>query len=89
MAVLAECLRCHKRQSLRNKVCKCGGDLDKAKKGKRINYWIAYRLPGGKQKFEKMTGDNANSIEYARDADGKRRVQKLLRWMTSGRPLKH
>jgi hypothetical protein len=56
--------------------CKCGEDLEKAKKGKRINYWITYRLPRGKQKFEKITGENANSIEYARDADGKRRIQK-------------
>lgn len=75
MAVLAECL-CHKRQSLRNKVCSCGQDLVKLKRSNKVNYWITYRLPGGKQKFEKMTGENANSLEYARDADSKRKVQK-------------
>ena len=75
MAVLAECL-CHKKQSLRNKVCSCGQDLVKLKKSNKINYWIVYRLPGGKQRFEKMTGENANSLEYARDVESKRRVQK-------------
>ena len=75
MAVLAECL-CHKKQSLRNKVCSCGQDLVKLKRSNKVNYWITYRLPGGKQKFEKITGENANSLEYARDADSKRKVQK-------------
>ena len=51
MGVLVEC-RCHKKQSLRNKVCSCGEDLVKAKRAKRVNYWIGYRLPGGKQKRE-------------------------------------
>jgi integrase len=37
-----------------------------------VNYWITYRLPGGKQKREVI----GTSIEEARDADGKRRVQK-------------
>ncbi len=71
MGVLVEC-RCHKKQSLRNKVCSCGEDLVKAKRAKRVNYWIGYRLPGGKQKRE-LVGP---LIDEARDADGKRRVQK-------------
>jgi integrase len=71
MAVLVECL-CHKKQSLRNKVCPCGEDLVKLKRANRANYWISYRLPGGKQRRE-LIGE---SIEEARDADGKRRVQK-------------
>lgn len=75
MAVLVEC-RCHKKQSLRNKLCSCGQDLMKLKKSNKLNYWIAYRLPGGKQRFEKMTGENANSLEYAKDAEAKRKVQK-------------
>lgn len=72
MAVLAECPFCHKKQSLRNKVCLCGQDLDKLKRRNKVKYWIIYRLPGGKQKKE-MIG---TSVEEARDADGKRRVQK-------------
>ena len=71
MGVLVECL-CHKKQSLRNKVCSCGGDLVKLKRSNKLNYWITYRLPGGKQRRELMGG----SIEEARDADGKRRAQK-------------
>jgi hypothetical protein len=41
-----------------------------------VNYWVAYRVLGGKQKFGKMTGGNANSIEYAKDVESKRKVQK-------------
>lgn len=37
MAVLAECPICRRRQSLRNKVCKCGENLDKAKKAGGLN----------------------------------------------------
>ncbi len=82
MAVLAECPFCHRRQTVRSKKCMssggkgCGADLEKAKRSGKIKYWITYRLPGGKQRFEKMTGENATSIDYAKDADSKRKVQK-------------
>ena len=76
MAILAECPRCHNKQSTRNKTCSskngCGLDLDKAKRSKKVKYWIQYRLPGGKQRKEYV----GTSIEEARDADGKRRGQK-------------
>ncbi len=72
MSVLAECPICHKKQSLRNKLCSCGQDLVKLKRSNKVKYWIIYRLPGGQQKKE-MVG---TSVEEARDADGKRRVQK-------------
>lgn len=72
MAVLAECPTCHKKQSINNRQCDCGEDLIKAKKAKRVHFWISYRLPGGKQKRESV----GYSIEEAKDADGKRRVQK-------------
>ncbi len=72
MAVLAECLICHKKQSVSNRLCDCGEDLVKAKKSKRVRYWISYRLPGGKQKRESV----GFSIEEAKDAEGKRRSQK-------------
>ena len=72
MAVLAECPICHKKQGAKNKLCACGEDLDKAKRSKRVRYWIKYRLPGGKQRKEAV----GYSVEEARDADGKRRVQK-------------
>lgn len=72
MAVLAECPICHKKQCLRNKKCKCGEDLERAKRSQRVKYWICYRLPGGKQRREAI----GYSIEEARDAEGKRRGQK-------------
>ncbi|MEE9913203.1 MAG: site-specific integrase [Deltaproteobacteria bacterium] len=72
MAILAECPICHKKQSASNRLCDCGEDLVKAKKSKRVHYWINYRLPGGKQKRESI----GFSIEEAKDADGKRRSQK-------------
>ena len=75
MSVLVECL-CHKKQSIRNKVCPCCVDLAKLKRSKKLNYWITYRLPGGKLKFEKIKGEEATSLEYARDAEAKRKVQK-------------
>jgi len=72
MAILAECPICHRKQATRNKACTCGENLDRAKKSKRVKYWIQYRLPGGKQRKEFVS----YSIEEARDADGKRRGQK-------------
>ena len=82
MAVLLECPFCHKRQTVKSKRCRskngkgCGADLEKAKRSGKVRYWIAYRLPGGKQRSEKITGENACSIEYAKAADAKRKVQK-------------
>jgi integrase len=72
MAILAECPICHRRQSLEHKRCKCGEDLDRAKRSNRVKYWHQYRLPGGRQKKELV----GLSIEKARDAEGKRRSQK-------------
>jgi integrase len=72
MAILAECPMCRRKQATQNKFCSCGEDLDKAKRSKRVKYWIAYRLPGGKQRRELV----GYSIEEARDAEGKRRSQK-------------
>ena len=65
-------------QSVKNKRCKCGKDMDKAKRCKRIKYWISYRLPGGKQKREPVKGEGLNpySIEDARKVHSKRVVQK-------------
>ena len=72
MAILAECPFCHRKQSARNRLCFCGQDLVQLKRSKKVKYWISYRLPGGKQRREAV-GD---SIEEARDAEGKRRSQK-------------
>ncbi|MFC1881159.1 tyrosine-type recombinase/integrase [Thermodesulfobacteriota bacterium] len=79
MSILAECPMCHKKQATKNKACNCGENLDKAKKSKKVRYWIAYRMPGGKQRRESvatMEGLNPYSISDARDAESKRVVQK-------------
>ena len=79
MAILAECPICHHKQATRNKVCKCGENLDKAKSSRRVKYWIQYRLPDGKQKKEslaKFKDLNEYSIEDARKAEAQRKVQK-------------
>ena len=62
MSILSECPTCRARQSLRNKTCKCGEHLDRAKRSGRVRYWITYRLPNGMQRKE-MVG---TSIEEAR-----------------------
>ncbi len=73
MAILAECPACRRKQSLRNKKCKCGENLDKAKKSERVRYWISYRLPGGRQRREPADG---KTLDDARASEGKRRAQK-------------
>jgi integrase len=72
MAILAECPICRNKQSAKNKKCKCGENLDKAKRGQRVKYWIVYRLPDGKQRKEYV----GNSITDAQAADGERKSQK-------------
>lgn len=79
MAILAECPTCRRKQATKNKVCKCGESLDKAKKSRKVRYWITYRLPGGKQRKEAVASFadlNPYSIEDARTAEAKRRVHK-------------
>jgi integrase len=69
---------CREYQKTSNKVCKCGEDLDRAKKAKRVRYYINYRLPDGTPKKEsvgKFKDLNPHSIEDARKALAKRSVQ--------------
>jgi len=72
MSILAECPICHKKQSINRKACKCGENLDRAKRSGRVNYYVNFRLPGGKQRRELV----GKSIEDAKAAEGKRRAQK-------------
>jgi len=79
MGILAECPICHTKQGSKNRVCKCGEDLIKAKKSQRVKYWISYRLPDGKvrrESVDSMERLNGYSIEDARAALSKRKVQK-------------
>ena len=70
--ILFECPNCRSKQAVWHKKCACGENLDKAKQTKKARYWIQYRLPGGRQRRE-FVGE---SIQEAKDADGKRRAQK-------------
>jgi len=78
MSILAECPLCHRKITVKKKTCKCGGDMDKMKRGQKVKFWIDYRLPNGKQKREAVFGEGLNpySIEDARKAHSKRVVQK-------------
>jgi integrase len=72
MSILAECPTCRKKQSVKNKLCMCGENLDRAKKAERVHYWIDYYLPSGKRKREPV----GNSIKDAQAAAGKKKIQK-------------
>lgn len=86
MAILSECPQCHRKRSVQTKACVCGQDMDKAKRSKKVKYWIDYQIPGefregekgGKVKRAPVVKREyvGTSIEEARDAEGKRRVQK-------------
>jgi len=79
MAILAECPLCHRKQATKNKRCACGNDLDKAKKSRRVKYWISYRMPDGRQRKEsvgKFADLNPFNIKDAEKALSKRTVQK-------------
>lgn len=79
MAVLAECPRCRKKQSVKNKLCSCGEDLDKAKRSKRIKYWIDCRLRDGshhREALSKFDDVNPSSSDDAKAVLSKRVVQK-------------
>jgi integrase len=75
MSVLAECPVCHKKQSLRNRLCPCGEDLVKAKRSERVRYWMSYRLPGGKQ-VRKIEGSGF-SLKDTMAAEGKTKALKV------------
>lgn len=72
MAILAECNRCHRKQRLKNKRCKCSNDLDAAKRSQKICYHVKYRMPGGKQRQERV----GFSLKDAQAVEGKRLCQK-------------
>lgn len=72
MAIYAECPSCRKKQSNKNKLCKCGEDLVKAKRSERVNYWISYYLPNGKNRRELV----GKKLSDAQAAEGKRKAQK-------------
>jgi integrase len=82
MSILQECPQCRLRQKTGNKQCKCGANLDKAKRSKKIRYWVAFRLPDGTQRQEPLSAIadvDPCSIEDARAVNAKRQVQRKER----------
>jgi integrase len=81
MAILAECPLCHRKQAVKNRNCVgCESDLVKPKRGGKVRYWIHYRVPGGKQRWEfvgNLPDGRPAGIEEARAAEGKRKAQKF------------
>jgi len=79
MAILQECPICRNKQSVKNKKCKCGSNMDSFKKQSKIKYWIQYRLPNGKQKKEFIRDPhnkkNKGTYDDALAAHGKRKSQ--------------
>jgi integrase len=73
MAIKAECPLCHRKQAVKNKICKCGQDMDNAKGAKKVKFHITYRLPGNGKQRQEFVG---YSITEARTAEGKRMTQK-------------
>lgn len=79
MSILQECPQCRARQKTSNKRCKCGANLDREKKNKRVRYWVTFRLPDGLQRRESLSSIadvDPYSIEDARAVMAKREVQK-------------
>ncbi len=72
MSILAECPFCHRKQSLKNKKCPCGEDLDKLKRSQKVRYWIDYQDDEGR----KRRTPEGFSLEDAKAADGKVRGKK-------------
>ncbi|ACL01988.1 integrase family protein [Desulfatibacillum aliphaticivorans] len=73
MAIFMECPNCRKKQSLLNQKCTtCLTNLASARKSNRVRYWIHYRLPNKKNRWE-LSG---YSYDRARAAEGKRLAQK-------------
>jgi integrase len=50
MGKLAECPICHNKQSVKNKKCKCGCDLNRAKKSGKVKYHFYFRDVQGRQR---------------------------------------
>jgi integrase len=77
MAILAECPQCHRKQSIKNKKCCCGADMDaERRKKKRVKYYIVYRV-NGKQRWKSVSSFkdlNPYSIKDATEAEAKFKV---------------
>lgn len=75
MAIMVECSRCGRRQSLKNKgLCKagCREHMAKARQAGRVKYWVADYLPGKKLRWT-PAGD---TLEDAKTVEADLRLKK-------------
>lgn len=86
MAILAECPRCHKVQSRKNKKCKCGLNLER----KRVKYHIIDRIDGKQKWWALSSFDDVDpySLDDARDVEAKLRTAKRERRLDIFQPKK-
>lgn len=90
MAIMSECPICHRKQAVRNKLCKCGTNLDQKKAAKRVRYHIVDRV-NGKQKWWALSSfEDVDPFNYdhARDVEAKLRVAKRERKLEIFQPKK-
>jgi len=79
MAILAECPRCHRKQSIRNKKCKkCDVDLDTQKEQKKVRYHVVGRIDGKQRWWSLSSFENVDpfSLDDAKDVEAQLRVSK-------------
>jgi integrase len=78
MSILAQCPICKVKQRVANKKCRCGEEMDKAKRSERVRYYIRWRMPGKLK--EKGQGQKQEFVGYsiteAKASEGKRKAQK-------------
>lgn len=73
MGKLAECPICHKKQSVKNKICKCGCDLNNAKKNRKVKYHFYYRDAHGRQR-QKLGG---KTIDELNSKEAENRIKRI------------
>ena len=77
MAIMVECPRCKRRQSLKNGVCitNCGENLKAARKAGRVRYYVSHWKPGRNQLWEPV----GFSYEDAKNTEADLRLKKRRR----------
>jgi hypothetical protein len=79
MAILAECPRCHSKQSIKNKICvKCDINMDGQKEQKKVRYHIVGRIDGKQRWWSLASFESVDpyNLEDAKDVEAQLRVAK-------------
>jgi integrase len=73
MSIIVVCPACHKQCKFTAKKCKCGCDLQKAKKNKQASLYVTYRVPGSRKLFREPAGKD---VQEAKDIEANIRLKK-------------